>query len=58
MHMCVCVHANIYNRDRINPVNMPDPIRMRFGYGQLRLLRTVCSQNQARLYMPDLTSHI
>ena len=28
---------------RISPVNMPDPIQKRFGYGQLR---PACSQNQ------------
>ena len=37
---------------------MPDPIRKRFGYGQLWPLRPACSQNQAGWYMPDLTSRI
>ena len=27
------------------PLNMPDPIRKRFGLGQLWLLRSACSQN-------------
>ena len=30
------------------PVNMPDPIRKRFGYGQLWPLRPACSQNLGR----------
>ena len=30
-----------------NSVNMPDPIRNRFGYGQLWPLRPACSQNRA-----------
>ena len=38
------------------PVNMPDPIRKRFGYSQLRPLRPACSQNRAGLYRPDQTS--
>ena len=29
-----------------HPVNMPDPIRKRFGYGQLWPLRPACSQNR------------
>jgi len=40
------------------PVNMPDPIRKRFGYGQLWPLRPACSQNRAGSYMPDPTSRI
>ena len=40
------------------PVNMPDPIRKRFGYGQLWPLRPACGQNRAGSYMPDLTSRI
>ena len=40
------------------PVNMLDPIRKHFGYGQLWPLRPVCSLDQARSYLPDLTSHI
>ena len=40
------------------PVNMPDPIRKRFGYGQLWSLRPACSQNRAGSYMPDPTSCI
>ena len=40
------------------PVNMPDPIRKRFGYGQLGPLRSACSQNWAGSYMPDPTSRI
>ena len=34
---------------------MLDPIRKYFGYGQLW---PACGQDQAELYMPDLTSHI
>ena len=33
-----------------NTVNMMDPIRKRFGYGQLWPLRPVCSQNRAGSY--------
>ena len=40
------------------PVNMPDPIRKRFGYGQLWPLRPMCSQNRAGSFMPDPTSRI
>ena len=40
------------------PVNMPDPNRKRFGYGQLWPLRPACSQNRAGSYMPDPTSRI
>ena len=40
------------------PVNMPDPIRKRFGYGQLWPLRPACSQNQAGSFMPDPTFRI
>ena len=40
------------------PVNMPDPIRKRFGYGQLRPLRPACSQNRAGLFVPVPTSRI
>ena len=40
------------------PVNMPDSIRKRFGYGQLWLSWPACSQNLARLYMPNLTSRL
>ena len=32
------------------PVSMPDPIRKRFGYGQLCPLRPACSQNRAVSY--------
>ena len=32
-------------------VSMPDPIRKRFGYGQLWPLRPACSQNRAGSYM-------
>ena len=39
-------------------INMPDPIRKRFGYGQLWPLRPACSQNRAGSYMPDPTSCI
>ena len=42
----------------IYPVNMPDPIRKRFGYGQLWPLRPACSQNQAGSYMSGSTSRI
>ena len=40
------------------PVNMPDPIRKRFGYCQLWPLRPACSQNRPGSYMPDLTPRI
>ena len=40
------------------PVNMLNPTQKRFGHSQLRLIRPVCSQNQARLYVPDPTSYI
>ena len=40
------------------PVNMPDPIRKRFGYGQLWPPRPARSQKRARSYMPDPTSRI
>ena len=39
------------------PVNMLDPIWKSFSYGQLWPLWPACSQNCARSYMPDLTSH-
>ena len=42
----------------IFPVNIPDPIRKRFGYGQLWPLRPACSHNRAGQYMPDPTSRI
>ena len=42
----------------IYPVNMPDPIQKRFGYGQLWPLRPACSQNWPGSYMPDPTSRI
>ena len=43
----------------LNPVNMPGPIRKRFGYSQLWPLRPACnSQNRAGSYMPDPTSCI
>ena len=32
------------------PVNMPAPIQKCFGYGQVRLLKPVCSQNQPESY--------
>ena len=41
-----------------SPVNMPDRIRKRFGYGQLWPLRPACCQNRAGSYMPDQTSRI
>ena len=37
---------------------MPDPIRKRFGYGQLWPLRPACSQNRPGPYMPDPTFRI
>ena len=40
------------------PVNMPDPIRKRFDYGQLWPLRPACSQNWAGWYMLDPISRI
>ena len=42
----------------LSSVNMPDPIRKRFGYGQLWPLRPACSQNRTGSYMPDPTSRI
>ena len=39
-----------------NPVNMPDPTRKRFGYGQLWPLRPACSQNRTGSYRPNPTS--
>ena len=42
----------------IYPVNMPDPIRKHFGYGQLQPLQPACSQNRPRSCMPDPTSRI
>ena len=50
-------------RKRLNirsehPINIPDPIRKRFGYGQLWPLWPTCSQTRAGKYMPDLTSRI
>ena len=44
--------------ERTNPVNMPDRIRKRFGYGQLWPLRPACSQNRPGSYVPDPTSRI
>ena len=41
-----------------SPVNMPDPIRKRFGYGQLWPLRPACSQNRVGTSMPGSTSSI
>ena len=40
------------------PVNMPDPIRKRFGYSQLWALRPACSQNRPGSCMPGPTSRI
>ena len=40
------------------PVNMPDPIRKRFGWGQLWPLRPACSQNRAGSYRPDRIGRI
>ena len=37
---------------------MPDPIRRRFGYGQLWPLRPAYSQDRAGSYMPDPISRI
>ena len=37
---------------------MPDPIRKRFGYGQLWPMRPACSQNRPGPYMPDPTFRI
>ena len=42
----------------IFPVNMPDPIRKRFDYGQLWPLRPACSRNRAGSYMHYPTSRI
>ena len=42
----------------LSSVNMPDPIRKRFGYGQLWPLRPACSQNRTGSYMPDPTCRI
>ena len=44
-------------KNRPNLINMPDLTWKHFGYGQLWLLWPACSQNCARSYMPDLTSH-
>ena len=48
-----------------NPVNMPDPLRKRFGYGQLWPLRPVMAitasvqpESGWIVYMPDPTSRI
>ena len=41
---------NKHDHTGTSPVNMPDPIRKRFGYGQLWPLRPACSQNRARRY--------
>ena len=38
---------NKHDHTGTSPVNMPDPIRKRFGYGQLWPLRPACSQNRA-----------
>ena len=43
---------------RLYPVNMPDPTRKHFGYGQLWPLRPACCQNRAGSYMRDPTSCI
>ena len=37
---------------------MPDPIRKRFGYGELWPLQPACSQNRAKSCVPDPTSRI
>ena len=37
---------------------MPDPIRKRFGYGQLWPLRPACSQTRTGSHMPDPTSRV
>ena len=55
--MCRC-HVLAVSETKNNPVNMPDPIRKRFGYGQLRPLRPACSRNRAGSYTLDPTSHI
>ena len=44
-------------KNRPNLINMPDLIWKHFGHGQLWPLWPACSQNCARSYMPDLTSH-
>ena len=44
------------NMSSVYPVDMPDPIRKRFGYGQLWPLRPACGQNRAGSYMPYPTS--
>ena len=38
-------------RNCVNPENMPDPIRRRFGYGQLWPLRPAFSHNRAGSYI-------
>ena len=42
----------------VNWLNMPDPIRKRFCYGQLWPLRPACSHNRAGSRMPVPTSRI
>ena len=51
----ISIYIYIYMCEE-NPVNMPDPIRKCFGYGQLWPLQPTCSQNQAGSYMPYPTS--
>ena len=49
------------SKQAANPVNMPNPIRKRFGYGQLwPLLRPACSQNRtgSYVYLTDPTPRI
>ena len=54
-----CVSQAWPSGKALNPVNMPGPIRKRFGYSQLWPLRPACSsQNRAGSYMPDSTSCI
>ena len=48
------MHVRVYSF----PVNILDPIRKHFGYGQLWPLRPACSQNRPQSYMPDPTSRI
>ena len=60
MSVCVCVGVCVKRTksQKTNPVNMPDPIGKRYGYGQLWSLWPACSQNRAGSDMPDPTSRI
>ena len=53
-----CPPVSLWPVTHSRTINMPDPIRKRFGYGQLRPLRPACSQNQAGSNMPNPTFRI